>query len=239
MTEMQGYQLAGRAIKVGAAQKKDASGSNVGSNMLALSNNNSSGPEIPPLRQQFNNNNNNNNRNNVNRNLTTSTTTSSSGGAPPAPPNDSVSTVFIGGLDPLITQDMIRNVFAPYGAIMNIKIPNGKSCAFVDFETQDSAARAIAENQKLTLGRNEVRLSWGKVTNRTNTSTDATQLATSSTATNTSTTTKEDSSSSNNNDNNNKNGEFDQYDTALIAEASRKRKAEDEANSESNKRSKS
>ena len=41
--------------------------------------------------------------------------------------------VFVGGLDPTITDDHLKNVFSQYGEIVHMKIPAGKRCGFVQF----------------------------------------------------------------------------------------------------------
>lgn len=41
--------------------------------------------------------------------------------------------VFVGGLDPTVTDEHLKNVFSQYGEIVHVKIPAGKRCGFVQF----------------------------------------------------------------------------------------------------------
>ncbi|OBZ70485.1 Protein NAM8 [Grifola frondosa] len=60
-------------------------------------------------------------------------------------------TVFVGGLSPLISEDTLRTFFAPFGEIHYVKVPVGKHCGFVQFNqiswgrSQYKAAQAAAQ----------------------------------------------------------------------------------------------
>ena len=41
--------------------------------------------------------------------------------------------IFVGGLDPSVSDDQLRQVFSAYGDILYVKIPFGKGCGFVQF----------------------------------------------------------------------------------------------------------
>jgi RNA recognition motif-containing protein len=41
--------------------------------------------------------------------------------------------IFVGGLDPNVTEDMLKQVFTPYGEVVHVKIPVGKRCGFVQY----------------------------------------------------------------------------------------------------------
>ena len=41
--------------------------------------------------------------------------------------------IFVGGLDPSVSDDQLRQVFSAYGEILYVKIPFGKGCGFVQF----------------------------------------------------------------------------------------------------------
>uniref|UniRef100_A0A804MA49 RRM domain-containing protein n=1 Tax=Zea mays TaxID=4577 RepID=A0A804MA49_MAIZE len=45
-------------------------------------------------------------------------------------------TIFVGGLDPNVTEDTLKQVFSPYGEVVHVKIPVGKRCGFVQFVTR-------------------------------------------------------------------------------------------------------
>lgn len=71
-------------------------------------------------------------------------------------------TVFIGGLSSLITEDELRLYFQPFGDITYVKIPIGKGCGFVQYLTRQSAELAILKMQGYPIANSRIRLSWGK-----------------------------------------------------------------------------
>ncbi|TIB29972.1 hypothetical protein E3P86_03582, partial [Wallemia ichthyophaga] len=71
-------------------------------------------------------------------------------------------TVFVGGLSSLISEDTLRVFFAPFGAITYVKIPPGKGCGFVQFVRKADAERAIERMQGFPIGGGRIRLSWGR-----------------------------------------------------------------------------
>ncbi|KAI6013182.1 hypothetical protein BKA83DRAFT_2482419 [Pisolithus microcarpus] len=71
-------------------------------------------------------------------------------------------TVFVGGLSPLISEDTLRTFFAPFGDIHYVKVPAGKHCGFVQFVRKADAERAIEKMQGFPIGGSRIRLSWGR-----------------------------------------------------------------------------
>ncbi|EMD40360.1 hypothetical protein CERSUDRAFT_110955 [Gelatoporia subvermispora B] len=71
-------------------------------------------------------------------------------------------TVFVGGLSPLISEDTLRTFFAPFGDIHYVKVPAGKHCGFVQFVRKPDAERAIEKMQGFPIGGSRIRLSWGR-----------------------------------------------------------------------------
>ncbi|XP_019196503.1 PREDICTED: polyadenylate-binding protein RBP45-like isoform X2 [Ipomoea nil] len=71
-------------------------------------------------------------------------------------------TIFVGGLDPNVTEEHLRQVFSPYGELVHIKIVAGKRCGFVQFATRASAEQALSNLQGTQLGEQNIRLSWGR-----------------------------------------------------------------------------
>ncbi|BAT04161.1 RNA-binding protein L-like isoform X1 [Oryza sativa Japonica Group] len=71
-------------------------------------------------------------------------------------------TIFVGGLDPSVTDDMLKQVFTPYGDVVHVKIPVGKRCGFVQFANRASADEALVLLQGTLIGGQNVRLSWGR-----------------------------------------------------------------------------
>ncbi|KAI3460255.1 hypothetical protein Pfo_016918 [Paulownia fortunei] len=76
---------------------------------------------------------------------------------------DSVNTtIFVGGLDPNVTDEDLRQPFSQYGEIVSVKIPVGKGCGFVQFANRNDAEEALQQLSGTTIGKQTVRLSWGR-----------------------------------------------------------------------------
>ncbi|PIA56378.1 hypothetical protein AQUCO_00700594v1 [Aquilegia coerulea] len=71
-------------------------------------------------------------------------------------------TIFVGGLDPSVTDDDLRQSFSQYGEIVSVKIPVGKGCGFVQFANRNTAEEAIQNLNGTVIGKQTVRLSWGR-----------------------------------------------------------------------------
>ncbi|KAK9057959.1 hypothetical protein SSX86_022798 [Deinandra increscens subsp. villosa] len=71
-------------------------------------------------------------------------------------------TIFVGGLDPNVTDDLLKQVFSQYGQLVHVKIPVGKRCGFVQFADRSCAEEALRMLQGTQLGGQTVRLSWGR-----------------------------------------------------------------------------
>ncbi|XP_007015034.2 PREDICTED: polyadenylate-binding protein RBP47B' [Theobroma cacao] len=79
------------------------------------------------------------------------------------PDNDSTNTtIFIGNLDPNVTEEELKQLFSPLGEIVYVKIPAAKGCGFVQFATRTSAEEAIQRMQGQMIGQQLVRISWGR-----------------------------------------------------------------------------
>ncbi|VAI87544.1 unnamed protein product [Triticum turgidum subsp. durum] len=72
------------------------------------------------------------------------------------------STVFVGGLEPNTTEDVLKQLFTPYGEVVHVKIPVGKRCGFVQYASRSSAEEALLMLQGTMIGGQNVRLSWGR-----------------------------------------------------------------------------
>ncbi|KAG8389993.1 hypothetical protein BUALT_Bualt01G0037100 [Buddleja alternifolia] len=79
------------------------------------------------------------------------------------PDGDSVNTtIFVGGLDPNVTDEDLRQPFSQYGEVVSVKIPVGKGCGFVQFANRNDAEEALQQLSGTTIGKQTVRLSWGR-----------------------------------------------------------------------------
>ncbi|GAV69038.1 RRM_1 domain-containing protein [Cephalotus follicularis] len=71
-------------------------------------------------------------------------------------------TIFVGGLDPSVTDEDLRQPFSQYGEIVSVKIPVGKGCGFVQFASRNNAEEALQKLNGTVIGKQTVRLSWGR-----------------------------------------------------------------------------
>ncbi|XP_004486120.1 polyadenylate-binding protein RBP45-like [Cicer arietinum] len=84
-------------------------------------------------------------------------------------------TIFVGNLDPNVTDDHLRQVFSQYGELVHVKIPSGKRCGFVQFSDRSCAEEAIRVLNGTLLGGQNVRLSWGRTPSNKQTQQDPNQ----------------------------------------------------------------
>ncbi|KAL5737666.1 hypothetical protein ACOSP7_030427 [Xanthoceras sorbifolium] len=71
-------------------------------------------------------------------------------------------TIFVGGLDPSVSDDILKQVFGQYGELVHVKIPVGKRCGFVQYANRNSAEQALSMLNGTQLGGQSIRLSWGR-----------------------------------------------------------------------------
>ncbi|KAK6939569.1 RNA recognition motif domain, partial [Dillenia turbinata] len=71
-------------------------------------------------------------------------------------------TIFVGGLDPNVTDEDLRQPFSQYGEIVSVKIPVNKGCGFVQFVNRKDAEEALQKLNGTEIGKQTVRLSWGR-----------------------------------------------------------------------------
>ncbi|KAI7758302.1 hypothetical protein M8C21_014664 [Ambrosia artemisiifolia] len=76
--------------------------------------------------------------------------------------DSSNTTIFVGGLDSEVNEEDLRQTFIQCGEILSIKIPVGKGCGFVRFANRSSAEDAIQNMHGTVIGKQTVRISWGK-----------------------------------------------------------------------------
>ncbi|KAJ4896585.1 Polyadenylate-binding protein RBP47A [Raphanus sativus] len=76
------------------------------------------------------------------------------------------STIFVGGLDADVTEEDLMQPFSQFGEVVSVKIPVGKGCGFVQFGSRQSAEEAIGNLNGTVIGKNTVRLSWGRSPNK-------------------------------------------------------------------------
>ncbi|CAK0786800.1 hypothetical protein CVIRNUC_010014 [Coccomyxa viridis] len=80
------------------------------------------------------------------------------------PPEDqTVTTLYVGGIAPEVQESDLKDYFYPYGEITSIKVITNRHCAFVTYAARPAAERAVDELQhKLILRGQRCKLMWGK-----------------------------------------------------------------------------
>ncbi|KAK1395752.1 polyadenylate-binding protein RBP47-like [Heracleum sosnowskyi] len=71
-------------------------------------------------------------------------------------------TIFVGGLDPSVSDEDLKQPFSQYGEVVSVKIPVGKGCGFVQFANRNDAGEALQKLNGTAIGKQTVRLSWGR-----------------------------------------------------------------------------
>nr|GMD94573.1 polyadenylate-binding protein RBP47-like [Ipomoea batatas] len=61
------------------------------------------------------------------------------------------------------TDEDLRQPFLQYGEVVSVKIPVGKGCGFVQFANRNDAEEALEKLKGLVIGKQTVRLSWGRI----------------------------------------------------------------------------
>mmetsp|Transcript_4949 Transcript_4949/g.12410 ORF Transcript_4949/g.12410 Transcript_4949/m.12410 type:complete len:503 (+) Transcript_4949:572-2080(+) len=80
------------------------------------------------------------------------------------PPDDkSITTLYVGGVDPSLTEQDLRNVFYVHGELRMIKMIPKQSCAFVVYKTREGAEAAADKLYKnLKIKGHSLRIQWGQ-----------------------------------------------------------------------------
>nr|XP_027112462.1 polyadenylate-binding protein RBP47-like [Coffea arabica] len=76
--------------------------------------------------------------------------------------DSSNTTIFVGGLDSDVTDEELRESFSQFGEVVSVKIPSGKGCGFVQFSNRSNAEDAMQRLNGAAIGKQMVRLSWGR-----------------------------------------------------------------------------
>ncbi|KAK7290204.1 hypothetical protein RIF29_04453 [Crotalaria pallida] len=84
-------------------------------------------------------------------------------------------TIFVGNLDPNVTDEHLRQVFWQYGELVHVKIPSGKRCGFVQFADRSCAEATLQALNGNLLGGQNVRLSRGRSPSNKQAQTDPNQ----------------------------------------------------------------
>lgn len=71
--------------------------------------------------------------------------------------------LWLGSVDPTVTEQDIRQFFGPFGAIETIRMLPAQECAFVNYYSIEDAIRAKAAMQGITLGNLVLKIGFGKI----------------------------------------------------------------------------
>ncbi|XP_024539827.1 polyadenylate-binding protein RBP47B' isoform X2 [Selaginella moellendorffii] len=84
-------------------------------------------------------------------------------------PNDNDpnnTTIFVGGLDPAVSEEELQKTFGEFGELVYVKIPPGKGCGFVQFTHRSCAEEALGKLHGTMIRQQAIRLSWGRTANK-------------------------------------------------------------------------
>lgn len=80
-----------------------------------------------------------------------------------APEDESIKTLYVGGLDARVTEQDLRDNFYAHGEIESIKMVLQRACAFVTYTTREGAEKAAEElSNKLVIKGLRLKLMWGR-----------------------------------------------------------------------------
>lgn len=80
-----------------------------------------------------------------------------------APEDESIKTLYIGGLDKRISEEDLKDQFYAYGEIESIRLVAQRACAFITYTTREGAEKAADHlANKLVIKGLRLKLMWGK-----------------------------------------------------------------------------
>jgi len=79
------------------------------------------------------------------------------------PEDESIKTLYVGGLDARVTEQDLRDNFYPHGEIESVKLVIQRACGFVTYTTREAAEKAAEElSNKLVIKGLRLKLMWGR-----------------------------------------------------------------------------
>jgi len=80
-----------------------------------------------------------------------------------SPDDESIKTLYVGGLNSRILEQDIRDQFYAHGEIESIRILADKACAFVTYTSREGAEKAAQElSNRLVINGQRLKLTWGR-----------------------------------------------------------------------------
>eukprot|EP01099_Mayorella_cantabrigiensis_P003458 TRINITY_DN2658_c0_g2_i1.p1 TRINITY_DN2658_c0_g2~~TRINITY_DN2658_c0_g2_i1.p1 ORF type:complete len:421 (-),score=61.16 TRINITY_DN2658_c0_g2_i1:135-1316(-) len=83
------------------------------------------------------------------------------------PPDDNqITTLWIGGVTPVISEEDLRDKFYGFGELSSIRVVHKSNCAFITYTTREAAEKATEKfGNRFNLKGVDMRISWGKPQN--------------------------------------------------------------------------
>lgn len=82
---------------------------------------------------------------------------------PKPPADETISTLFVGGITDVIKKDDLAQNFEKYGAIAALRLISSKRCAFVAFKKREDCENAMTNMYgKLAINDQNLKLLWAK-----------------------------------------------------------------------------
>ncbi|RVW65897.1 Zinc finger CCCH domain-containing protein 49 [Vitis vinifera] len=79
------------------------------------------------------------------------------------PEDESIKTLYVGGLDARVTEQDLRDHFYAHGEIESVRMVLQRACAFVTYTTREGAEKAAEElSNKLVIKGLRLKLMWGR-----------------------------------------------------------------------------
>eukprot|EP01018_Ginkgo_biloba_P018433 Gb_38162 [translate_table: standard] len=79
------------------------------------------------------------------------------------PEDESIKTLYVGGLDPRVTEDDLKDYFYAYGEIESIRLVLQRACAFITYTSREGAEKAAEQlSNKLVVKGLRLKLMWGR-----------------------------------------------------------------------------
>ncbi|KAM7187750.1 hypothetical protein V8F33_011057 [Rhypophila sp. PSN 637] len=88
-----------------------------------------------------------------------------------AAPEPNKRALYVGGLDPRVTEDVLRQIFETTGHVQNVKIipdKNGYNYGFVEYDDPGAAERAMSTLNGRRVHQSEIRVNWAYQSNSNN-----------------------------------------------------------------------
>ena len=98
-----------------------------------------------------------------NASSTLSTTTNNNNKKHSSVPTGSTRSLWLGNLDPTLTESDLHDAFSPFGPIELVRLLPAKECAFVNFYALEDALRAKERMNGCALGNLILRIGFGKI----------------------------------------------------------------------------